>query len=167
MSEHVSFSLIPFEGIFAFWRHITRLFHWGLSVCERPGEGEEETYWRLVTFYYNPHCTILSGEMDLWNFKLKTRDLVLVLKAPYDSLKFAEKSIFYCYFEQNMHRICIAPVFMSLPMLGSHWDVNSKFRLWNMIDPPPTPTSCTHLLIQLQPKNQLNFYTLFPVKILA
>ena len=30
-----------------------------------------------------------------------------------------------------------------------------------MIDPPPTPTSCTHLLIQLQPKNQLNFYTLF------
>ena len=37
-------------------------------------EGEEETYWRLVTFYYNPHCTILSGEMDLWKFKLKTRD---------------------------------------------------------------------------------------------
>ena len=136
-----------------------------LSVKEQGGR--EETYWRLVTFYYNPHCTILSGEMDLWNFKLKTRDLVLVLKAPYDSLKFAEKSIFYCYFEQNMHRICIAPVFMSLPMLGSHWDVNSKFRLWNMIDPPPTPTSCTHLLIQLQPKNQLNFYTLFPEKILA
>ena len=43
-----------------------------LSVKE---QGEEETYWRLVTFYYNPHCTILSGEMDLWNFKLKTRDL--------------------------------------------------------------------------------------------
>ena len=92
-----------------------------LSVKDQGGR--EETYWRLVTFYYNPHCTILSGEMDLWNFKLKTRDLVLVLKAPYDSLKFAEKSIFYCYFEQNMHRIyALHPytLYMSLPMLGSH-----------------------------------------------
>ena len=28
---------------------------------------------------------------------------------------------------------------MTLPMLGSHWNVNSKFRLRNMIDPPPYP----------------------------
>ena len=28
---------------------------------------------------------------------------------------------------------------MTLPALGSHWNVNSKFRLRNMIDPPPYP----------------------------
>ena len=37
-----------------------------------------------------------------------------------------------------MSKICTR-VYMTLPVLGSHWNVNSKFRLRNMIDPPPFP----------------------------
>ena len=39
-----------------------------------------------------------------------------------------------------MNKICNR-VYMTLPTRAPHWNVNSKFRLRNMIDPPSTPLS--------------------------
>ena len=42
-----------------------------------------------------------------------------------------------------MNKICTR-VYMTLPTLAPHWNVNSKFRLRNMIDPPSTPRIPLH-----------------------
>ena len=42
-----------------------------------------------------------------------------------------------------MNKICNR-VYMTLPTRAPHWNVNSKFRLRNMIDPPSTPRIPLH-----------------------